>query len=128
MFKGILPSSKKSPSFDIVAPGDNGKENRPQHPLANVVNAKDGFRSPNLPTQKKFEAPPSPRQMKPVQKDAPGGMVGAGAMNRAFEQMLVRTSVAMSWGHLPLTQLRVRRMTCRYRPPSAQNSLRSIRQ
>lgn len=89
MFKSILPSSKRTPSFDLVVPDDKGgKENRPQHPLAKELTAKDAFKVPAVPPQKKFG--PAPATMKVKEKET-GGLVGAGAMNRAFEKMLVRT-------------------------------------
>lgn len=99
MFKSILPSSKRSPSFDLVSPAPvSEKENRPQHPLANVVNANDaGSTSKNSPkppfaNHKKAESISAPLSLRksglgPV---AGGGqLVEAGAMNRAFEKMLV---------------------------------------
>ncbi|KAG8954387.1 hypothetical protein FRC04_011713 [Tulasnella sp. 424] len=98
MFKSILPSSKRSPSFDLVAPPPaSEKENRPQHPLANVVNANDnvvnGRNSPKPPfvTHKKAESISTPSSMRKsgFPTVAGGGqLVEAGATNRAFEKML----------------------------------------
>lgn len=98
MFKGILPTAKKSPSFDLVSlPPAGEKENRPQHPLANVVNANDnganGRNSPKppFPAHKKSESISAPLSLRKSGFPAAAGggqLVEAGAMNRAFEKML----------------------------------------
>ncbi|KAG9002492.1 hypothetical protein FRB90_011374 [Tulasnella sp. 427] len=98
MFKSILPASKRSPSFDLVSPAPTSeKENRPQHPLANVVNANDsGTNSRNSPkppfaTHKKAETISMPTSLRKSGMPAVTGggqLVEAGAMNRAFEKML----------------------------------------
>ncbi|KAG8896032.1 hypothetical protein FRC00_006593, partial [Tulasnella sp. 408] len=98
MFKSILPSSKRSPSFDLVAtPPASEKENRPQHPLANVVNANDngtnGRNTPKPPftAHKKAESIGAPMSLRKSGFPAAAGggqLVEAGATNRAFEKML----------------------------------------
>lgn len=128
MFKSILPSSKRAPSFDLVVPDDKGgKENRPQHPLAKELTTKDNFRSstPNSPITKKFEPVPAPMKLKERET---GGLVGAGAMNRAFEKMLVRPfRLITSSRHRMTHDTTMHRMTCRYHPLSDRSLLRSTR-
>ena len=93
MFKSIIPS-RRNPSFDLVIPepvqpvldtAQIGKENRPQHPLANMVTSPNEFKAPVLPSSKR---PGSPQVS--VKNQGPPRLAEAGATNRAFERMLVR--------------------------------------
>ena len=90
MFKSILPS-KRGASFDLVSPAasnaDQGKENRPQHPLATMVSANEPIKVQKGHMKKQSGSVPA-ATAKATPKEG-GRLMEAGAMNRAFEKMLV---------------------------------------
>ncbi|KAG9015207.1 hypothetical protein FRB94_004326 [Tulasnella sp. JGI-2019a] len=94
MFKSFIPHKRSMSSLDppiaADAVGGNGKENRPQHPLATMTTAYEPQKARASLFAGKVnisDSPQRPMVKGPAAKEG-GRLVEAGAMNRAFEKML----------------------------------------